>query len=34
VASRLEAAIKQLAAGDKRKLVGKSSAQVRKALLS
>ena len=33
VAGKLEAAIKVLAAGDKKKLVGKTSAQVRKALL-
>jgi hypothetical protein len=33
VAGRLEAAIKKLAAGDKKELVGKTSAQVRRALL-
>ncbi len=33
-AARLEAAIKKLAAIDKRNLVGKSSAQVRRALLT
>ena len=33
VAGRLEAAIKKLAAINKRKLVGKTSAEVRKALL-
>ena len=33
VAGRLEAAIKDLAAADKKKLVGKTGAQVRKALL-
>ena len=33
VAGRLEAAIKNLAAVDKKKLVGKTSAEVRKALL-
>jgi hypothetical protein len=33
VAGRLEAAIKNLAAIDKKKLVGKTSAEVRKALL-
>jgi putative endonuclease len=32
-ASRLEAAIKNLAAIDKRRLIGKSGAEVRKALL-
>jgi putative endonuclease len=32
-AARLEAAIKKLAAVNKRKLVGKTSAQVRRALL-
>ena len=32
-ASRLEAAIKRLVASDKRKLVGKTSAEMRKALL-
>jgi putative endonuclease len=34
VAGRLEAAIKKLAAIDKNKLVGKTAAEVRKALLS
>ena len=34
VAGRLEAAIKKLAAIDKKKLVGKTGAEVRKALLS
>ena len=33
VAGRLEAAIKRLAAAEKKKLVGKTSAEVRKALL-
>jgi putative endonuclease len=33
VAGRLEAAIKKLAAMDKRKLVGKTSAEAQKALL-
>jgi putative endonuclease len=34
VAGRLEAAIKKLAAIDKKKLVGRTGAEVRKALLS
>ena len=33
-ATRLEAAVKKLAAINKRKLIGKTSAEVRKALLS